>query len=319
MLALGFSQQRVLVMASALALGAAQSMARPAFSAMMTDAVPAEDRRRAFGLNYWANNLAFTIAAMLGGLTAGLDFTAVFLVDAATTLVAAVVIFRNAPETRPEAEPDAKGAPAGGQSPLRDPVFLLACVVGFLTMLIFFQYLSTLPLSMVKDGLSAQVYGVVISVNAIMIVLGQLFVPKLTEKWNDTRLLALSTLIVGAGFGLTGLAHSAWMYGLSVVVWTVGEMLQTPASSSILAGLCPPTARGRYFATYSLAMSAASFGAPLLGGYLLDGFGRTVLWSSCFALGAVLALVTLVLGPSRARRIAELKEAAAAPTDLVSA
>ena len=43
---------------------------RPAFSAIVTDLVPTPDRARAFALNYWAVNLGFAAAAILGGLLA---------------------------------------------------------------------------------------------------------------------------------------------------------------------------------------------------------------------------------------------------------
>ena len=51
-------------------LGLTSNTSRPAFSAMTTDIVAPEDRVRAFSLNYWAINLGFAIAPVLGGLLA---------------------------------------------------------------------------------------------------------------------------------------------------------------------------------------------------------------------------------------------------------
>ena len=50
----------------ALLLGLFAEAARPAFSAMMIDVVPERDRVRAFSLNYWAVNVGFAAAAILG-------------------------------------------------------------------------------------------------------------------------------------------------------------------------------------------------------------------------------------------------------------
>ena len=69
---------------------------------MMTDIVPPEDRVRAFSLNYWAINLGFAIAPVLGGLLASSGYLTLFLVDAGTTLVFAVLVFLKVPESRPE-------------------------------------------------------------------------------------------------------------------------------------------------------------------------------------------------------------------------
>ena len=45
------------VLALSVLLGPPSNAARPAFAAMVADAVPATDRVRAFGPNYWAINL----------------------------------------------------------------------------------------------------------------------------------------------------------------------------------------------------------------------------------------------------------------------
>ena len=83
-------------------LGLTSNSARPAFSAMTTDIVAPEDRVRAFSLNYWAINLGFAIAPALGGLLAKAGYLTLFLADAATTLVFAVLVFLKVPESRPE-------------------------------------------------------------------------------------------------------------------------------------------------------------------------------------------------------------------------
>ncbi|MEV0238074.1 MFS transporter [Nonomuraea sp. NPDC050786] len=308
LLGLGFSHEQTLIMVSAFLLGLVLSMARPAFSAMMLDIVPEKDRSRAFSLNYWSNNLAFSIAALLGSVVANLGYTAVFVVDAATTLLAAILIYTNVPESKPTRN---RAAAAERKSlkdnPLRDRVFLGLCLVAILQSAIFVQYQSTLPLSMQQDGLLPHTYGAVISLNAIMIVCGQLFVPRLLRGRQDTQVLTFSALLIGVGFGLTAFAQNVWFYGITVAIWTVGEMLQSPTQSTLLASLCPPHARGRYLAAYSFSLSAAAVVVPPMSGYVMDHYGSTVIWIGCFIGGIVVALFTFILGPSRFRRMVELK------------
>ncbi|HWG99768.1 MAG TPA: MFS transporter, partial [Pilimelia sp.] len=121
MLLLGLSREPVAIMASGALLGMFADGARPAFSAMMVDVVPERDRLRAFTLNYWAINLGFACASVLAGLAAQVDFLLLFAVDAATTLVTAVIVFARVPETRPARAPArhraATGSPGAGPPP----------------------------------------------------------------------------------------------------------------------------------------------------------------------------------------------------------
>jgi MFS family permease len=56
---LGYARSSWALAAGALAVGLATSAFRPALSAMIADLVPAEDRVRAYALNFWAINLGF--------------------------------------------------------------------------------------------------------------------------------------------------------------------------------------------------------------------------------------------------------------------
>ena len=106
-------------------LGLTSNTSRPAFSAMTTDIVPPEDRVRAFSLNYWAINLGFAIAPLLAGLLAASGYLTLFLVDAATTLVFALLVFLRVPESRPVLAPGTQARPGSMADVLRDRVFLV--------------------------------------------------------------------------------------------------------------------------------------------------------------------------------------------------
>jgi MFS family permease len=322
MLALGLVRDRYAIMGVAMLLGLAAEMARPAFSAMMVDVVPERDRLRAFTLNYWAINLGFACAAVLAGLAAEANYLLLFVVDAATTLVTAGIIFAKVRETRP-ARP-ARPAPGrrtsevaapGLRAVFADRVFIGIVGLNLLLALVFMQHLSTLPIAMGQDGLSPGTYGSVIALNGVLIVAGQLFMPRLVGGHNRSRVLALAAVVTGLGFGLTALADHAWLYALTVLIWTMGEMLNSPSNSTLIAELSPAELRGRYQGVFSLAWSAASFGAPIAGGFLQEHAGSTALWLSCAGVGLVVAAGHLLSGPSRERRAAQLRAAQIAARD----
>jgi MFS family permease len=314
MLGLGLARPLWAVALGALLLGMFAEAARPAFGAMMIDVVPEKDRLRAFSLNYWAINLGFACAAVLAGFAAQAGYLLLFVIDAATTLVTALIIFTRVRETRAAAHVPGRtddAIPAGAlRTILRDRVFLGFVALNLVAALVFLQHISMLPIAMADSGLSPATYGSVIALNGVLIVVGQLFVPRLIKGRSRSHVLALAALVMGLGFGLTAFAEAAWFYGLTVLIWTVGEMLNSPSNATLIAELSPAALRGRYQGTFSLSWQLAGAIAPVLGGLVREHGGNTTLWFGCAALGGVIAVAHLVSGPARERRAAQLRPAA---------
>ncbi|KXK60600.1 MFS transporter [Micromonospora rosaria] len=316
MLALGLARDLWAVAVGALLLGLFAEGARPAFGAMMIDVVPERDRVRAFSLNYWAINLGFACAAVLAGLAAEADYLLLFAVNAVTTLATALIVFVRVTETRTVGVPTAgMPAPRGAvRAILTDRVFLLFVTLNLFTALIFLQHLSMLPIAMADSGLSPSTYGSVIALNGVLIVFGQLFVPRLIQGRSRSHVLALAAVVTGVGFGLTAFAEVAWFYGITVLIWTLGEMLNSPSNATLVAELSPTDLRGRYQGVFSLSWQVAFAVSPVLGGLVRQSGGDTVLWLGCAVLGGLLAVAHLASGPARERRAARLRTAATDPT-----
>jgi MFS family permease len=320
MLLLGLARGPMEIAVTVVLLGLVNEAARPAMVALMIDIVPESDRLRAFSLNYWVINVGFAFAAMTAGLVAGVDYLLLFALNAATTVAGATLVAVKVRE--PVREPvhgriggtgrKAHGAAArrtagpGLRAVFADRVFMAFVGANLLTALVFMQHISTLPMSMSRDGLSATTFGTVIALNGLLIVAGQLFVPRLLRGRESSRTLALSTLILGLGFGLTAFADAAWLYAVTVLVWTLGEMLNSPSNSATNAELSPADMRGRYQGVFSLSWSVAAFVAPIGGAAVLQYLGDAALWLGCFGIGILVAVIHLATGPARARRAAEL-------------
>jgi MFS family permease len=305
---LGVLRDEAAIAVAVFALGLVGEASRPALTALMIDIVPEPDRVRAFSLNYWVINVGFAVAALTAGLVAGVDYLLIFLLNAATTAAGATLIalwVREPDRISRPAQPVAIERPGLGQV-FTDRVFLGFLAANLLTALVFMQHISTLPITMGRDGLSAATFGQVIAVNGVLIVVGQLFVPRLLRGRDHANVLALAAVITGVGFGLTAFAHTAWWYAMTVLIWTAGEMLSSPAGSTTNAELSPVHMRGRYQGAFSLSWSVASFAAPILGAAMLEFAGRTALWLGCLGMGLVVAAIHRSAGPARRRRAAQL-------------
>jgi MFS family permease len=314
MLTLGFAHSYWQILGATALLGFCTEAVRPAFQAMMIDIVGDRDRVRAFSLNYWAINLGFAFSSVAAGFAASANYLLLFVIDAGTTLITALISLVFLAETRPaRASSSSTGRAAAARkrtgglgTALRDRVFVTYLLISLGGIVVMMQGMSTLPIAMTADGLSASTYGWVIAVNGVLIVLGQLFVPRLIGNFDSVRVLTVAVLIVGVGFGLVAFAHAAWFFALTVVVWTLGEMLQSPSNAATVASLSPVALRGRYQGLQSLSWSAGTALAPIAGGFTQEHLGNTALWAGCFLLCVLVAAGHLVAGPSRRRRIGTL-------------
>jgi MFS family permease len=318
MLALGFARGPLVTAANVLLLGLITEASRPPMSALMIDVVGERDRVRASSLNYWVVNVGIAVAAITAGLVARVDFLLLFIIDAASTVAAATLLALKLHEparARPMSTVDL-GRP-GLRAVFADKVFLAYVGVNVLTITVFMQHLSTLPIAMAHDGLSASAYGGVIALNAVLIVAGQFFVARVQRGARPAVVLAIASLVMGSGFGLFAFAHTLWLYGVAVLVWTIGEMLNAPSSSATSAALSPVALRGRYQGVFALSWSAAGFLAPVVGAATFQYLGNTALWLGCFGISVIVAALHLTASRARERRAAELRALATDPPSLV--
>ncbi|WP_406040390.1 MFS transporter [Micromonospora sp. NBC_00898] len=320
MAALAFTRQLAVIALLAALVGVVHSMPSPAFVAAIVDVVPEERRSRAFNLQFWAFNLGMAVASLLAGVLAEASFVALFLVDAATTVAAAAVIAWKVPETlarRTEARdvPDPAGEVAGRgghrrpglHTALTDRVFLVFVGLTFVLAVLTMQTSTIMPLAMRADGLSPSAYGVVVALGGVLIVLGQLFVPRLIEPYRKATVLSVSTGLMALGFAALTFADDLPFYLGAAVVWTVGSMLAAPPNAQINADLAPPELRARYQSVFYLTFPAASFVAPALGGVSLQHLGERH-WLVVGGLGLVAAVGHLLAGPPRERRVAAQRD-----------
>ncbi|WNM36099.1 MFS transporter [Streptomyces sp. Li-HN-5-11] len=287
---LGFVRDPVSIAGVAFLVGMASNASRPAVQAMMADIVRPEDRVRAFSLNYWAINLGFAVSSMAAGFVAEFSYRAGFLIEAGMTLVCAVVVFLKLPESRPVHSEKEAGESVGLATVLRDRRFMAVVGLSFLVALVFQQGSVGLPVAMGRAGFTPADYGMAIAVNGVLIVALQIPVTWFIEHRDPRRLLVVSSLLAGYGFGLTVFAGSVGVFALTVCVWTLGEMVNAPTQTGLVVRLSPVHGRGRYQGVYSLSWALAALIAPLMSGTVIDHLGGRWLWGLCAIVGTVAAV-----------------------------
>ncbi len=302
MIALGFARDLAVIAPLTFVVSVLGESYRPAMQAAVSDLIPPRDRVRAFGVLYWVINLGFSVGLLLAGVIATRSFLWLFIGDGLTSLVFAFLIWRLVPETRPAPAAHAALEPSQGflasfLAPYRDGPFLAFVLLSVLVLLVFMQHIAALPLEMAARGVSNAWLGFVLALNGIVIVLVQPFLAPWLGGFDRSRVLAAGAVLVGLGFALNTIATGPAPFSLSVVVWTVGEILVLPTGNAVVADIALPSMRGRYQGAYGLSFGLAAFGAPLIGTAVLQQWGSSALWLGCLAAGLVVAAGQLALAP----------------------
>jgi MFS family permease len=298
---LAFAQDLVVLALLTFIAAAAGEVFRPAMSAAVADLVPPAGRPHAYGLVYWGVNFALSVGLALGGLLAERSLVALFLADAGSSLAAAAIIFLRVPETRPRGlahEPALRGL----AKVFTDRPFVVFLFLHLAALTVFTQWQLALPLDMAAHGLGPAAYAFLMAINcATVVVLQPILSPRL-RRFDAARMLALSVLLFGAGFGINAVGGSVVVYGIGTTVWTLGEVVGFPVASALVADLAPASLRGRYQGAFGMCWGAAFALSPLGAGEVMQRFGARPLWLLCLAVSlAVAAGHLLTAGPRRSR------------------
>jgi len=278
---------------------------RPASLAAITHVVPPHQRKAAFALNRLAINLGMSIGPALGGFLAAASFRAMFLVDALTTLIAGAVLALTPwrPLTgvgAPEWDKDARDNTPGTM--FRDTAFLVFLGGVFLVGIVFFQHEAAMPLYLVRYlGLSTAFYGMLFTVNTLLIVALEVPLNTATAHWPNTRSLVIGSLLFAVGFGALAVIRSPAGVIATVVVWTFGEMMLFPAMAAHLGDISPEDRRGSYMGAYSMSLSVAFTVGPWMGTQILDSVGPFAVWSTMLVLGGLSAVLMAYSAPRGTR------------------
>jgi MFS family permease len=290
---IALSQARVFVPVVSLSFvaGLVSEARRPASLALLTDLVPEGRRVTVFAVMRLAENVAFAAGMALGGFVANTSFLWLFVGDAISSVVYGTIAITALPEGRSRSKEE-RGGRRGYRSISADPAFLLFLAATVLMVFVYFQQQSTLPLHVRAAGLSNADFGLLLALNGVLVVVFELPISAFTMRKPQRQMIATGFLLMGLGFGLTGLAHSLPALAITVAVWTLGEIVAAPVGYAYVADIAPADMRGRYQGLFALCFGSGAITGPALGTYLYAR-GEGGFWALCAGLGLLAALLAL--------------------------
>ncbi len=286
-LLMGIVESVTLFYALAIFVGVFVESGQPARQAIVADLLPEEKRAEGYAIIRVAFNLATAIGPAIGGFVASRSYLALFVADAVISLIAAFIVWRLMPETKPEpveGEADESFASSfGGYGKvLRDRLFVLFLLAGMLVGLVGMNLFTTLGVYL-RDtfDMPEQGYGLLLAMNAMLVVVFQIPVGRRAERYPPMIAMGIGSALYGIGFGMFAFVSTVALFAAAMFVLTVGEMMIVPVSQAVVARLAPEAMRGRYMAIYGMSWSLPIAVGPLLAGLVMDNADpRLLYWGS---------------------------------------
>ena len=282
-------------------IGILGDVAGPARQAMVADILPEDKRADGYGMHRIAFNLSMVIGPAIGGLLAARSYLLLFLVDAAISLLTAALVLAFIPETKPEAHPDAPqetvaGSFAGYGQVFRNAAFMLFLGAVLLQVLTYMNMNTTLGVFLRNEhGTPESGYGLLLSLNAAMVVLMQFPITRRIAKFPPMLMMAAGTFLYAIGFAMYGFVSSFAFFVIAMVIITIGEMIVSPVQQALVAYFAPEDMRGRYMAVSGLAWGIPFAVGPYLAGLVIDGPNPNMLWYIAGVIGILSTLAFLAL------------------------
>jgi predicted MFS family arabinose efflux permease len=260
---------------------------RPANSVAIATYCTPETRTRSISLYRMAVNLGWAVAPAFGGLLVALGWSWLFWVDGITCMAAALCLYFLLPPQPVKSSPevldgilDSPEKPVGN-SPYRDRHFLWFTVLTMLNVVVFMQFLWTIPVFWKESfhWTETQV-GLMTALNGLLVFLIEMpLIFKLEGKRPQLYYVRIGLLLYGAAYLCflmpVGFTVAALLYIFAI---SFGEMFVMPFSSNFVFGRSAGAFQGQYMALYGIAWALANTIAPVYGTQIIDAWGYNTLW-----------------------------------------
>lgn len=291
-------------------------MAHPASDALLADLVTPDQRKSAYSLLYFGINLGMAFSMILGGLLFQNHLKLLFFLDAFTTILCTLIIFFRVQEhyrlphaaenaALSEVTIESRIIPNDGNETLTSavpgkipslaevlraaPILIWFVLLAALFDFCYSQFNFMLPAQMgtLYGVHGAKMYSMLSAANCITVIALTPSVTSVANRFPPLTTFALSGLLFATGYLGFSTGRWMWLFVVSSVVFTIGEILSAIQTGTFIASHTPVTCRGRVTAFSSLIRGTGSGVAPSVMGSVLVLVGYRKSW-------LIIALIALI-------------------------
>ncbi|KUJ62891.1 MFS transporter [Flavobacteriaceae bacterium CRH] len=272
-------------------------MFRPAMFVSLSAYAKPENRTRALTLVRLAVNLGFAAGPALGGLIImGIGYRGLFWIDGASCIISISIFALLVKEKKKNVQNDKIEIPAAIKSVFHDRIFWVFLFVSFITAMIFFQLFTTLPIYHFKKfGLSEFQTGLLMTLNGLIIFAFEVPTVGFMERkgFAKIRVIILGSFIMAFSFFLLLINVWAGILVISMICFSIGEILTFPFSNAFALSRAPRGQEGRYMALYTMSFSLSHIISSKVGFGIIDwkGYQSNWLFMACIGIIATLCCI----------------------------
>ena len=286
----GILKPSILVVYLLMISGLFEGFVYPALSSITADISTPENRNACYSLTYLGWNLGFAFGPFVGGLLFKNHLNLLFIGDAATTLIALLLIAIFIKETMvssstnliEEDTPHLEKAEEGSiiKVLLKRKTLLLVCIAVFGYTLGFAQWGFLLPLELSKiyGAFGASHYGFLTSFNGLTVIIMTPILTKYLSKTKNLKNILIAGIFYTIGIGLFGFFTVMPSFFVAIFIFTLGEIILTTNVNTYIANNTPKSHRGRMLGIIPLLTGAGYVIGPPVLGILLKTFSFMFVW-----------------------------------------
>ena len=270
---------------------------RPANLSLLSEISTPAQRRISIALNRLGINIGMSIGPVIGGFIILLDYHFLFYLNAVASLAAGMYLAFAPWTTVVKTEPMVEDSLHHGKlnsSVLSDKNFLFFLFAITPVQLVFFQHIGGLPLYIVDDlKYSTAAFGLLSAINTVLVIIAEVPLNNMMSNMSYRKSMFIGALFAAVGFGAMAIARDTAPLIITIIVWTIGEMIFFPVTAAYASEVAPPQKRGEYMGYFQMTFSFAFSAGPWLGTIVYQNYGSVVLWSGALVLGLITTVLML--------------------------
>lgn len=298
----------------------------PAMKAMVADMTNPENRKAAFSLLYLGMNIGFAIGPLIAGLLYNRYLKLLFVGDVISTIVSVLLVYFFIIETFPGAPNSIKTTNSLKYSNeraeegsiyrvlLSRPYLLIFTLIFTLYSFIYVQTEFALPLQLIKifGDSGPQFFGTIMTINGIVVIFLTVIIISMTRKFKPVLNISFAGILYAAGFGIIYFSTDLFMFSVSTILWTIGEIIASTYSDVYIINHTPVTHRGRFSAIIHILIGSGFIFGPYLSGLFVSRYELEKIWLIVSALAIISSFLMYMLyyfeGPGENLFSAEIDE-----------
>lgn len=283
--------------------GIFQTMENPSYDALVADLSTAENREKAYSLMYLGLNLGIILSPTIGGILFENHLGLAYAIDGLTTLSSTILILLFIKDITPVKEnqtiyEEAKETQSTWKILREQKVILFFLLCWSVYQFSYTQFNFLIPLNMEElyGGKGAVYFGLMTSLNGLIVIIGTPILTKCASSLSDTAKLLAGQLLVSTALSMYIFIQGIIpMYYISMILFTLGEIITTLGSYPYLTRRIPASHRGRISSLTHIFLAAAMYGSQWIIASILQAQTITTAWKFITAAGTLGAILYLIL------------------------